>query len=93
MKSSPSIWQLLHAVKLIVKILSIFVAILENTNFKWTLNSLAALWEKTTKKIKSTLVWLESLNLKFSTLSKGPSINYLVSVRGSPKDDLLYRSY
>ena len=32
-KSSPSIWQLLHNAKLTVKILSIFVAFLENTNF------------------------------------------------------------
>ena len=33
MKSSPSIWQLLHTVKLAVKILSIFVAFSENVNF------------------------------------------------------------
>ena len=32
MKSSPSIWHLLHNVKLTVKILSIFVAFLENMN-------------------------------------------------------------
>ena len=36
-KSSPSIWNLLHNVKSTVKILSIFVAFLENMNFKiWT---------------------------------------------------------
>ena len=34
MKSSPSIWHLLHNVKLTVKISSIFVAFLENMNFK-----------------------------------------------------------
>ena len=33
MKSSPLIWHLLHNVKLTVKILSIFVAFLENINF------------------------------------------------------------
>ena len=33
MTSSPSIWQLLHTVKLTVKILSIFVAFSENVNF------------------------------------------------------------
>ena len=33
MKSSPSIWHLLHNVKSKVKISSIFVAFLENTNF------------------------------------------------------------
>ena len=33
MKSSPSIWHLLHNVKLTVKISSIFVAFLENMNF------------------------------------------------------------
>ena len=33
MKSSPLIWRLLHTVKLTVKILSIFVAFLENVNF------------------------------------------------------------
>ena len=32
-KSSPSIWQLLHTVKLKVKILSFFVAFSENVNF------------------------------------------------------------
>ena len=32
-KSSPSIWHLLHNVKSRVKILSIFVAFLENMNF------------------------------------------------------------
>ena len=32
-KSSPSIWQLLHNAKLTMKISSIFVAFLENTNF------------------------------------------------------------
>ena len=34
MKSSPSIWRLLHNVKSTVKITSIFVAFLENMNFK-----------------------------------------------------------
>ena len=33
MKSSQSIWQLIHTVKLTVKISSIFVAFLENMNF------------------------------------------------------------
>ena len=33
MKSSPSIWHYAVSVKLMVKILSIFVAFLENTNF------------------------------------------------------------
>ena len=33
MKSLPSIWHLLHDVKSKVKILSIFVAFLENMNF------------------------------------------------------------
>ena len=33
MKSSASIWHLLHNVKSSVKILSIFVAFLENMNF------------------------------------------------------------
>ena len=33
MKSTPSNWHLLHNVKLTVKILSIFVAFLENMNF------------------------------------------------------------
>ena len=33
MKSSPSIWHLLHNVKLTLKILSIFAAFLENMNF------------------------------------------------------------
>ena len=33
MKSSQSIWRLLHNVKLMVKILSIFVVFLENMNF------------------------------------------------------------
>ena len=35
-KSSPTIWHLLHNVKLTVKISSIFVAFLENMNFMWT---------------------------------------------------------
>ena len=34
MKSPPSIWHLLHNVKSTVKILSIFVAFLENINFR-----------------------------------------------------------
>ena len=34
MKSSLSIWRLLHTVKFMVKILSIFVAFSENVNFK-----------------------------------------------------------
>ena len=34
-KSSSAIFHLLHTVKSSVKILSIFVAILENVNFKW----------------------------------------------------------
>ena len=34
MKSSPSIWHLLHNVKSTVKISSNFVAFLENINFK-----------------------------------------------------------
>ena len=33
MKSSPSIWHLLHNVKFTLKISSIFVAFLENMNF------------------------------------------------------------
>ena len=33
MKSSPSIWHLLHYVKWTVKISSIFVAFLDNMNF------------------------------------------------------------
>ena len=33
MKSSPPIWHLLHNVKSMVKILSIFVAFLKNMNF------------------------------------------------------------
>ena len=33
MKSSPSIWRLLHSVKSTVKISSIFVLFLENKNF------------------------------------------------------------
>ena len=33
MKSSPSIWHLLHNVKSMVKISSIFVAFLENMSF------------------------------------------------------------
>ena len=33
MKSSPSIWHLLHNIKSMVKILSNFVAFLENINF------------------------------------------------------------
>ena len=33
MKSSPSIWRYVVSVKLTVKILSIFVAFLENMNF------------------------------------------------------------
>ena len=37
-KSSPSIWHLLDNVKLTVKILSIFVAFLENKNFNQTCN-------------------------------------------------------
>ena len=36
MKSLPSIWHLLHNVKKTVKIFSIFVAFLENINFKLT---------------------------------------------------------
>ena len=35
MKSSPSIWQYVVSVKSMMKISSIFVAFLENTNFKW----------------------------------------------------------
>ena len=35
MKSSLSIWHLLHSVKSTVKISSIFVAFLENMNFKF----------------------------------------------------------
>ena len=35
MKSSPSIWQLLHIVKLSMKILSIFVAFPGNVNFNY----------------------------------------------------------
>ena len=35
MKSSPSIWHLLHNVKSTVKISSNFVAFLENINFMW----------------------------------------------------------
>ena len=35
MKSSPSIWHLLHNVKSTVKISSIFGAFLENTNFNF----------------------------------------------------------
>ena len=35
MKSSPSIWNLLHNAKLMVKILSIFVAFLENMNMNF----------------------------------------------------------
>ena len=34
-KSSTSVWHLLHNVKLMVKISSIFVAFLENMNFTW----------------------------------------------------------
>ena len=34
MKSSPSIWRLLHTVKLTVKIVSIYVTFLEKMNFK-----------------------------------------------------------
>ena len=39
MKSSPSIWRYVVYVKSIVKISSIFVAFLENTNFKRPLKS------------------------------------------------------
>ena len=35
MKSSPSIWRLLQTVKLMMKILSVFVAFSENVNFKF----------------------------------------------------------
>ena len=38
-KSSPSIWRLLHSIKSPVKILSIFVAFLENMNFSKALYS------------------------------------------------------
>ena len=42
MKSSPPIWHLLHNVKSMVKILSNFVAFIENTNFNknWEKNLL-----------------------------------------------------
>ena len=42
MKSSPSIWHYVVSVKYTVKILSIFVTFLENTNFKIAMN----FWEK-----------------------------------------------
>ena len=38
MKSSPSIWHLLHNVKSTVKILLILAAFLENMNFTWNSN-------------------------------------------------------
>ena len=38
-KSSPSIWHLQHTVKSMVKITSIFVAFLENTNFNTDRNN------------------------------------------------------
>ena len=41
MKSSQLIWRLLHSVKLTVKISSIFVAFLENMNFKKSATSIA----------------------------------------------------
>ena len=41
-KSSPSIWHLLNNVKLTAKILSIFVAFLENMNFSTTYEKLRA---------------------------------------------------
>ena len=43
-KSSPSIWHLLHNVKSTVKILSNFVAFLENINFTRILNCEKAGW-------------------------------------------------
>ena len=38
MKSSPSIWRYVVNVKSTVKISSIFVVFLENTNFTWELS-------------------------------------------------------
>ena len=45
MKSSPSIWHLLHSVKSKVKISSIFVVFLENLNF--TLHKTLRKWNDT----------------------------------------------
>ena len=42
MKSSPSIWHLHHNVKSTVKMLSKFVAILENINF--TIQTVISIW-------------------------------------------------
>ena len=44
MKSSPSIWHYVVSVKLTVKILSIFVAFLENMNFNF--GKLKHAWKK-----------------------------------------------
>ena len=45
MTSSPSIWQLLHTVKLKVKILSVSMAFSENVNLKAALDFYSKLWK------------------------------------------------
>ena len=53
MKSSLSIWHLLHNVKLMVKISSIFVTFLENMNFKiLTRKMLLGVWSNFNKRWK-----------------------------------------
>ena len=68
MKSSPSIWHLLHNVKSTVKISSIFVAFLENMNFKnlsltkgqliSKANSKVFIWTKNEKTNENIFVFL-----------------------------------
>ena len=54
-KSSPSIWHLLHNIKSTVKISSIFVAFLENMNFKGA-RPVSLKYRKVTSSILSRLV-------------------------------------
>ena len=60
-KSSPSIWHLLHNVKSTVKISSIFVAFLENMNFKYMDQNTII------KRVYLSSIWISKIK-KFSFL-------------------------
>ena len=64
MKSSPSIWRYVVSVKSMVKILSIFVAFLENMNFikglaqKWFEINLVHFWLTMRYNASGWLIWV-----------------------------------
>ena len=82
MKSSLSIWHLLHSVKLMVKISSIFVVFLENMNLT-TMNAwyVVCLKKKLSSLMKSSpSIWHYGVNVKSTVKISSVCVAFLENI-------------